>query len=170
MLTTTPDTRSVSQDPLRPATAAAPEVEGHTSGEPEYLSECSPRDRPWDQHRSEADQVAAIYSAARESVWFSRLGERIEECSQVLGFAWAAEKDDSSVLTLKLREARFCRVRHCPVCQWRRSLMWIARFLAAASGVLAQHPKGKVQRTRAASPPIPTCQPRARSAGSWTST
>ncbi|WP_170869787.1 protein rep, partial [Shigella sonnei] len=25
---------------------------------------------------------------------------------------------------LRLREAHFCRVRHCPVCQWRRSLMW----------------------------------------------
>ncbi|SPF56430.1 hypothetical protein SBA4_860009 [Candidatus Sulfopaludibacter sp. SbA4] len=48
------------------------------------------------------------------------LADRIEECSQVLGFAWVPEKDDSNVLTLLLREARFCRVRHCPVCQWRR--------------------------------------------------
>ena len=27
---------------------------------------------------------------------------------------------------LVLKQAFFCRVRHCPVCQWRRSLLWRA--------------------------------------------
>jgi hypothetical protein len=26
-----------------------------------------------------------------------------------------------------LSASRFCRVRTCPVCQWRRSLMWKAK-------------------------------------------
>jgi plasmid rolling circle replication initiator protein Rep len=111
--------------------------------EPEYLSECSPKDKPWDEHRSQADDVAAIYSRARGSVWFSRLGERMNLCSPILEFAWVPEKEDSGVLTLKLRQAHFCRVRHCPVCQWRRSLMWIARFLQAMPHVLDEYPKAR---------------------------
>jgi plasmid rolling circle replication initiator protein Rep len=47
------------------------------------------------------------------------------------------------VLTLKLREAHFCRVRHCPLCQWRRSLRWIARFAHAIPDILAKYPKGR---------------------------
>lgn len=113
------------------------------TAEPEYLSECSPKDRPWDEHRSQADDIAAIYANAHGSVWFSRLGERVGLCSWFLGFAWSPEKADSDVLTLKLREAHFCRVRHCPVCQWRRSLMWTARFLGAVPEVLLQYPKAR---------------------------
>jgi plasmid rolling circle replication initiator protein Rep len=47
------------------------------------------------------------------------------------------------VLTLKLREAHFCRVRHCPICQWRRSKRWIARFLKVIPEVLGKYPKGR---------------------------
>jgi plasmid rolling circle replication initiator protein Rep len=109
--------------------------------EPEYLSECSPRDKPWDKHRSEADLVTNIYLDARESRWLRRLGERMDQCAQVLEYGFAEEKGGSGVLTLKLRNAYFCRVRHCPVCQWRRSLMWMARFYAALPRLLEQHPK-----------------------------
>lgn len=115
--------------------------------EPEYLSECSPKDRPWDIHRAEADQVATIYLSADDSRWFRRLGERVRECSQVLQFAWVP--DGTGVLTLKLRKGDrtattwFCRVRHCPVCQWRRSLMWMARFLQGFPRVLARSPKAR---------------------------
>ena len=110
------------------------------TSEPGYLSECSPKDRPWDRHRSEADRVALMYL---ESAGFHRLGERVEQCSQVLQFAWSPEKETPGALTLKLRHAYFCRVRHCPVCQWRRSLMWIARFLEGAPRLLAQYPKAR---------------------------
>jgi Replication protein len=64
-------------------------------------------------------------------------------CSLWLGFAWAPERQDAGVLTLKLREARFCRVRHCPICQWRRSLMWLARFQTALPQLLVQHPTAR---------------------------
>src|SRR5262249_36191391 len=93
--------------------------------EPEYLSECSPRDKPWDGHRAEADQIATIYESHSE---FQHLGERVSLCSLRLGFAWSPDRQDPNAFTLKLREARFCRVRLCPICQWRRSLMWFARF------------------------------------------
>src|ERR1039458_9554040 len=148
MLTTTSYTRS-GPDPASdgkteygsPRAAVVPAVNPATA-EPEYLSECSPKDRPWDQHRGQADDIAAIYASAG-GVWFSRLGQRVGLCSLVLGFGWSPERADSDVLALKLREAHFCRVRHCPICQWRRSLMWIARFLQVIPEVLGKYPKGR---------------------------
>jgi plasmid rolling circle replication initiator protein Rep len=125
---------STAPEPLHCAPPAA--------AEPEYLSECSPKDRPWDQHRSQADDIAVIYTSAG-GVWFSRLGQRVEACSLVLYFGWSPERADSDVLTLKLRDAHFCRVRHCPICQWRRSLKWIARFLQVIPEVLGKYPKGR---------------------------
>jgi plasmid rolling circle replication initiator protein Rep len=107
---------------------------------PEFLSECSPRDKPWDGHRADADQIAKMYGAHPE---FQSLGGRVSLCSLWLGFAWAPERHVAGVLTLKLREARFCRVRHCPICQWRRSLMWLARFQTALPQVLVQHPTAR---------------------------
>jgi plasmid rolling circle replication initiator protein Rep len=111
-----------------------------TAGEPQYVGECSPRDKPWDMHRADADDVARIYSADRE---FESLAGRVSMCSYTLGFAWAADTADPLALTLKLRRARFCRVRHCPICQWRRTLMWLARFLGALPKVFEKHPTAR---------------------------
>lgn len=111
-----------------------------TAVEPEFLSDASPRDKPWDGHRGDADEIADMYSRHPE---FQKLGVRVRLCSLWLGFAWAPDRLDSRALTLKLREARFCRVRHCPICQWRRSLMWLARFYAALPRVRALHPTAR---------------------------
>ena len=61
-------------------------VEGSVgdAAEPEYLSECSPRDKPWDGHRADADQIARMYRAHSE---FQSLGGRVSLCSLWLGFA-----------------------------------------------------------------------------------
>ena len=99
----------------------------------EFLSESSPRDKPWDSHRADAEAIAKIYGSDED---FGRLSERVSYCSLVLGFAWGADRLDRQALTLKLRSAHFCRVRHCPVCQWRRSQMWVARFLQALPKLL----------------------------------
>jgi plasmid rolling circle replication initiator protein Rep len=85
------------------------------------LSELSPQDKPWDKHRSFADRVEDFYRGSE----FNRYGERIHYCSELLEFGLALQDNDA--LKLKLRAARFCRLRHCPVCQWRRSLMWKAK-------------------------------------------
>lgn len=98
-----------------------------------YLSDVSPRDKPWDKHRAECDSVGHLY----ELTEFSRYAERMGRCSGRLGFAW--ESSDSGEVRLRLREARFCRCRHCPVCQWRRCLMWLARFLKAMPALLEEH-------------------------------
>jgi len=103
--------------------------------QPRYLVDYSPQDKPWDTHRAQTQTVEGVY---RGTV-YDGLAGRLRDCSSFLGFAWAA--DDAGELRLKLRAARFCRVRHCPVCQWRRSLMWQAKFLQALPGIEAAYPK-----------------------------
>jgi plasmid rolling circle replication initiator protein Rep len=106
-------------------------------GDSWYLSDISPADKPWDIHRAQSDEIAKIY----DSIGYDRYAERIGECSQLLTYALKAT-DDGEV-KLKLREARFCRVRHCLVCQWRRSLMWRARFFKALPEIQAKYPNGR---------------------------
>ena len=102
-----------------------------------YLSDLSPDDKPWDIHRAQSDEIAKIY----DSIGYDGYAGRISECAQLLTYALKAT-DDGEV-KLKLREARFCRVRHCLVCQWRRSLMWRARFFKALPEIQAKYPTGR---------------------------
>lgn len=104
-----------------PASRIAPEFESSNS-DSVALSDLSSQDKPWDKHRAFTDRVESFY---RGSSGFQRQAERIHYCSELLEFGLALQDDES--LKLKLRSARFCRLRHCPVCQWRRSLMWKAK-------------------------------------------
>ena len=99
------------------------------------LSEISPGDKPWDKHRSFADRVEGFYRGSE----FSSYGERIHYCSELLQFGLALQDDES--LKLKLRAARFCRIRHCPVCQWRRSLRWKAKAYKVLPKIVEAYPK-----------------------------
>lgn len=103
------------------------------------LTDYSERDKPWDNHRSQAQDVMTIYDSAER---FERYAERISHCSGVLRFGQVVD-EETGELRLKLREAQFCRVRNCPVCQWRRSLMWQARFYQALPRLEQEHPKAR---------------------------
>ena len=83
-----------------------------------FLTEISPHEVSWDEHRSDAESVKILYNY---SVELSKYAERINACSGILKFG---VNPDQGKLVLK--QAFFCRVRHCPVCQWRRSLLWRA--------------------------------------------
>ena len=100
------------------------------------LSDLSPRDKPWDEHRGNADIIEAHYRGSE----FSQYASRITFCSQLLEFGLVPAEDMSS-LKMKLRGARFCRVRHCPVCQWRRSLMWKAKAYKVLPQIVEVYPK-----------------------------
>lgn len=102
------------------------------------LVDYSPTDKPWDLHKAQADQVAVAYAQTSETV---RLAGRVSACSGLLWFEWV--RDDQGLLRLKLVSARFCRGRHCPICQWRRALMWQARFLKALPKIQARYPKAR---------------------------
>jgi plasmid rolling circle replication initiator protein Rep len=95
-----------------------------------YLSEISPKDKSWDKHKSESKLVARLY----QNTPLDRYSHRIAECSGYLSFKWVIDPKTQEP-KLKLNGCRFCHVRHCPICQWRRALMWIARFLGALPAI-----------------------------------
>lgn len=108
--------------------------ESPTSNNQPALSEISPGDKPWDKHRSFADRVEGFYAGSE----FHGYSSRIHYCSELLNFGLAPQDDET--LKLKLRSARFCRLRHCPVCQWRRSLMWKAKAYKILPKVIEVYP------------------------------
>lgn len=112
----------------------------HVNNGAEYLSDVSPSHKPWDVHRLEADEVENIYSTSTTRR-HQRYGERVALCSQVLHFARSPPTDGPS--KLKLKAAWFCRVRHCPVCQWRRAMQLQARFYQALPRLLTDYPDAR---------------------------
>lgn len=104
------------------------------SEEAVYLSDLSPKDKPWDEHRANSEIVQNLYSELDRG----KYSLRINKCSRLLEFALKQNCDRDSLF--KLQKAKFCRVRFCPVCQWRRTLMWRARFFQAIPGIKADYP------------------------------
>jgi plasmid rolling circle replication initiator protein Rep len=99
-----------------------------------YLTDVSPKDKPWDIHRAASDAVRDLYRDSR----YKHYATRIDECSPYLGFAVSV--DDEYESKFKLQTAFFCRVRNCPTCQWRRSMKWRARFFQALPSVYQDYP------------------------------
>jgi hypothetical protein len=104
------------------------------------LSDVDPKEKVWDKHKANADVVADFYADTEGEDSFQRYAERIKTCSQWLEFRLVPEASEG-LLKLKLSDARFCRVRHCPVCTWRRSLMWKARAYRILPKVMEDYPK-----------------------------
>lgn len=103
-----------------------------------YLTDLSPKDKPWDTHRTESRVVERFY---RMNPRYATYAGKVEQCSRTLQFAlMPTEGEDSGDHRFKLYAARFCRLRHCPVCQWRRAMMWRARFFKALPRWQADHP------------------------------
>lgn len=103
------------------------------------LSDVSAIGKTWDKHRANADTVSDYYARAGKAC-FNRYAQRVSTCSELLEFRLVPEPS-VGLLKLKLSGARFCRVRHCPVCQWRRSLMWKAKAYKILPKIVADYPK-----------------------------
>lgn len=100
------------------------------------LDQYSERDAKWNKHRSNTQTLGKHYEAEYR---FQSLGRRMASCSTVLGFAHQADQQTGEI-SYKLRSAMFCHVRHCPVCQWRRSLRNTARFFSAIPTLAERFP------------------------------
>jgi plasmid rolling circle replication initiator protein Rep len=88
----------------------------------------SGKTRNWSLHKVHNSYIALAYEEIDP-----KKSERMNDCANWLSFH---RKDDG---TMKLHDARFCRVRLCPICQWRRSLKTFAQMsqvleLAKADG------------------------------------
>ncbi|MBS9386305.1 MAG: protein rep [Dolichospermum sp. BR01] len=103
------------------------------------LTDVDPIGKTWEKHRINADKVAEFYAQAGED-HFNEYAWRLKSCSEWLEFRLISE-ESADILKLKLTNARFCRVRHCPVCQWRRSMMWKAKAYQILPQVVTDYPK-----------------------------
>ena len=93
------------------------------------LVDVSPNDwrfRRWKRH---SRKIAELYQETL--LW--KYGDRMEQCAKHLQFG-ATENGE-----LILVEADFCRVRLCPICQWRRRLAVQARIFEALPGILKEY-------------------------------
>ena len=102
------------------------------------LSAYSSDDKPWDTHRSEAQIMEGLLRKYSDDKRIKHLLDRIAQCSPWLIFAHT--KPDERGKIFRLHETTFCRVRTCPVCQWRRSLRHVARFLEALPKITEECP------------------------------
>jgi plasmid rolling circle replication initiator protein Rep len=102
-----------------------------------YLRDISSRDEVWDKRRCDADQVESIY----ESSEYVKYSDRISRCAKMLFFGSCLDVQERKVI--KLKSASFCRVRNCPVCQWRGSLMWKLRLANALPLIEQDYPKAR---------------------------
>lgn len=99
------------------------------------LSDLSERDKPWDKHRANSDKVSSFYNRSE----FQNYSDRVYFCSEFLDFRLTPDEFEGG-LKLKLNAARFCRVRHCPVCQWQRSLRWKAKAYQVLPKIVEAYP------------------------------
>lgn len=106
-----------------------------TTGTGEILKDYSStgKERPWKLHKQENLQLVKIYKTAREKninlIIDSRLFD-LEHCADTLLFAENAEGKK------KLKSANFCRLRLCPMCQWRRSLKMFGQVQTITDKIL----------------------------------
>lgn len=85
----------------------------------EYLRDYGARDSKWDRRKFRADLVSKIFNRYDDLIT-QRWAKRIEICAERLDFNLLSDVEGGR---LKLAGARFCHVKSCPVCRWRRSLM-----------------------------------------------
>lgn len=96
------------------------------------------KERPWIVHKKENLRLVEIYKIAKAKninlISDSRLFD-LEHCGDILTFLKDAEGKK------KLKTANFCRVRTCPMCQWRRSLKMFSQVRKITDKIL-QDDKG----------------------------
>lgn len=91
----------------------------------------------WDEHKKNTDSLSNLYNTSNQDKLI-RFAERTKYCAEFLTYANRLNFNTGE-LTKKLVNANFCRVRLCPVCQWRRSLMWQARFYDAIPKIMEKY-------------------------------
>ena len=106
-----------------------------TIGTGEVLQDYSStgKERPWKLHKKENLRLVELYKKARikdiNLISDSRLFD-LEHCGDTLTFLQNAEGKK------KLKTANFCRVRLCPMCQWRRSLKMFSQVKKITDKIL----------------------------------
>jgi len=82
----------------------------------EVLRDVSPsgKVRPWKEKKLHNVMLSEVYLQVDP-----KKAHRLEECGQFLSFVRRPPEEGGG---LRLQAANFCRIRLCPMCQWRKSL------------------------------------------------
>ncbi len=104
----------------------------------ELLRESSQQDATWDDHRAFADKMMQALHTAD----LGKYSGRVRDCATALFFSI---KPDAATGEehFKLKSASFCHFRHCPVCQWRRSMRNKGIFLTQVPLIEEQYPTAR---------------------------
>lgn len=107
-------------------------------GDLEFLADLSPRDKPADEHKAWSEKMAAALLPAG----LSKQAARVRDCAEAVFFHMHADNKNGEI-GLKLHSAPYCHYRHCPTCQWRRSLKAKATVMSALPGILQKYPAAR---------------------------
>ena len=102
------------------------------------LSSISPRDAVWDKFRGQVDGFRDLYKETIFDSYVARMGE----CSGYLKFSQLVDLETGET-KLRLDKGSFCRVPRCPVCQWRRQLMWRAKTFKVMPLIMEEYPDAR---------------------------
>lgn len=102
----------------------------------------SGRVRPWRKHKVEGEALSEVYETLgtdpdrqQDAAGYLSKAKRLACCAQQAEFERLPSGE------LHLQQASFCRVRLCPMCQWRRSLKLGAQVRQVVERANADHIK-----------------------------
>ena len=98
----------------------------------------------WALARREADLIAAAYSRS-DSPRVQKWAQSIGGCARALAYSYEPQHGGGYRRTLV--GAKLCRVRTCPICQWRRSLRLAAQQGAALAKLTQDGERAAVMLT-----------------------
>ena len=102
------------------------------------LADLSKRDKPWDRHKINSLRMANKLNQCG----YESYHKRILKCANLLEFV-IKDNIDNDNFAIKLFSGNFCRVRLCPICQWRISMRWVARLSESLPKILQDYPRIK---------------------------
>lgn len=104
----------------------------------QYLTDYNKSDVDWDIHKASTDKISYFYHTSFDSS-HHKYSQRMDSCAELLRFNFVDDLTTGES-KLKLNRTSFCRVRLCPVCQWRRSMAWRGRMFNRLPSLLEENP------------------------------
>jgi plasmid rolling circle replication initiator protein Rep len=95
----------------------------------------SGRERPWGKHKMSNIELTKLFEIARtidETILTDSRMDSLRHCSDVVTFLQDAAGKR------KLKSANFCRVRACPMCNWRGRMKLFSQVSAFTAMILAE--------------------------------
>lgn len=95
----------------------------------------SGRERPWSKHKMSNVELTELFEIARsidETILTDSRMDSLRHCGDVVTFL------QDAVGKRKLKSANFCRVRVCPMCNWRRSMKLFSQVSAITDEILRE--------------------------------